>query len=43
MTSGALRLVLQTEIDNSAAIDLYEGLGFERVDGYVGLLLALHG
>lgn len=43
VTSGALRLVLQTEIDNSAAIDLYEGLGFERVDGYVGLLLALHG
>ncbi len=43
LASGALRLVLQTEIDNSAAIDLYVGLGFERVDGYVGLLLPLRG
>jgi ribosomal protein S18 acetylase RimI-like enzyme len=36
---GALRLSLQTEPDNTAALSLYGSLGFTQVDGLVALNL----
>jgi GNAT superfamily N-acetyltransferase len=38
---GALRLTLQTEDDNVAALRLYERYGFEPVTGVRHLMLAL--
>lgn len=40
---GAVRLSLQTEPGNGAALRLYQGLGFQPVDGVVALTLALGG
>lgn len=39
--AGALRLVLQTEADNSNALRLYEASGFVAVEGYRSLVLSL--
>ncbi|HLY12746.1 MAG TPA: GNAT family N-acetyltransferase [Candidatus Limnocylindrales bacterium] len=39
--AGALRLAVQTEDDNAIARQLYEGIGFDVVEGYVGLTLPL--
>jgi ribosomal protein S18 acetylase RimI-like enzyme len=39
--AGAPRLVLQTEVDNVAALALYRGLGFTDQHGYVPLSLTL--
>ena len=39
--SGALRLVLQTEDDNDAALRLYAGSGYTLVGGYCSLSLPL--
>ena len=39
--AGALRLVLQTEGDNDAAIQLYEDSGYTVVKGYCSLTLSL--
>jgi GNAT superfamily N-acetyltransferase len=41
LDSGAIRLVLQTEEDNEAAIRLYEGSGYTVVRGYCSLMLPL--
>ena len=38
---GALRLTLQTEDDNTAALRLYEGYGFAPVTGLRHLMLGL--
>jgi GNAT superfamily N-acetyltransferase len=35
--AGALRLAVQTEVDNAGALRLYEACGFTPVEGYVGL------
>ncbi|MEV4347852.1 GNAT family N-acetyltransferase [Actinoplanes sp. NPDC049596] len=40
-TAGALRLSLQTETDNAAALTLYTSLGFHRVTGLELLNLPL--
>ncbi len=37
--AGALRLVLQTEVDNANALDLYRASGFVAVEGYCSLVL----
>ena len=39
--AGALRLAVQTEVDNAGAIRLYEECGFAPVEGYRGLALPL--
>lgn len=39
--SGALRLVLQTEKDNDAALRLYSESGYAPVDGYSSLMLSI--
>ncbi len=39
--SGALRLVVQTEMDNSNALRLYESSGFVALDDYRSLVLPL--
>ena len=39
--AGALRLVLQTEADNTAALRLYAESGYTIVDGYCSLALPL--
>lgn len=39
--AGALRLAVQTEVDNADAIRLYEAFGFTPVEGYRGLTLPL--
>lgn len=39
IASGALRLVVQTEEDNDAALRLYSDSGFTLVDGYSSLTL----
>jgi GNAT superfamily N-acetyltransferase len=41
LDAGALRLVLQTEDDNDAAIQLYEDSGYTLVKGYCSLTLSL--
>ena len=41
LDAGALRLVLQTEDDNDAAIQLYEDSGYTVVKGYCSLTLSL--
>lgn len=41
LDSGAIRLVLQTEKDNEAAIRLYEDSGYTLVRGYCWLMLTL--
>jgi GNAT superfamily N-acetyltransferase len=41
LDSGAIRLVLQTEADNEAAIRLYEDSGYSVVRGYCSLMLPL--
>ena len=41
--SGALRLGLQTEADNAAALSLYREAGYTSVMGYQGLTLPLDG
>jgi ribosomal protein S18 acetylase RimI-like enzyme len=41
--SGALRLGLQTEADNAAALSLYRAAGYTSVTGYQGLTLPLDG
>jgi ribosomal protein S18 acetylase RimI-like enzyme len=41
LDSGAIRLVLQTEEDNRAAIRLYEDSGYTVVRGYCSLMLPL--
>jgi GNAT superfamily N-acetyltransferase len=41
VAAGALRLVLQTELDNSHALRLYEESGFIALDGYRALVLPL--
>jgi GNAT superfamily N-acetyltransferase len=38
---GALRLAVQTEVDNASAMQLYEESGFTPVEGYRGLALPL--
>jgi ribosomal protein S18 acetylase RimI-like enzyme len=40
-TAGALRLGLQTERENVAALALYRRAGYTPVDGYRGLVLSL--
>ena len=39
--AGAVRLSVQTEIDNRPALRLYAELGFEPVEGYRALFLSL--
>jgi ribosomal protein S18 acetylase RimI-like enzyme len=39
--SGALRLVLQTEVDNEPALRLYADSGYTLVEGYCSLMLPL--
>ena len=39
--SGALRVVLQTEEDNDAALRLYRDSGYVPIDGYSSLMLPL--
>jgi GNAT superfamily N-acetyltransferase len=39
--SGALRLAVQTEAENTVALRLYEGSGFIPVEGYRGLVFPL--
>jgi GNAT superfamily N-acetyltransferase len=39
--AGALRLAVQTEVDNAGALRLYEERGFAPVEGYRGLTLPL--
>jgi ribosomal protein S18 acetylase RimI-like enzyme len=39
--AGALRLVLQTEDDNDAALRLYADSGYAVVEGYCSLMLRL--
>jgi ribosomal protein S18 acetylase RimI-like enzyme len=39
--SGALRIALQTEDDNKAALRLYAETGYARVNGYCSLMLPL--
>jgi GNAT superfamily N-acetyltransferase len=39
--AGALRLAIQTEVDNVGAMRLYEERGFAPVEGYRGLTLPL--
>ena len=39
--AGALRLAVQTEVDNASAMRLYEESGFTPVEGYRGLALPL--
>ena len=39
--AGALRLAVQTEVDNAGAMRLYEESGFTPVEGYRGLALPL--
>ena len=39
--AGALRVSLSTESGNVAALAVYEGLGFERIDGYTSLAIPL--
>jgi GNAT superfamily N-acetyltransferase len=41
IASGALRLVVQTEEDNDAALRLYADCGYDLVEGYCSLLLPL--
>jgi GNAT superfamily N-acetyltransferase len=41
LDSGAIRLVLQTEEDNEAALRLYEDSGYTVVRGYCSLMLPL--
>jgi GNAT superfamily N-acetyltransferase len=41
LDAGAIRLVVQTEVDNEAAIRLYEESGYTVVSGYCSLLLPL--
>ncbi len=41
VAAGALRIVLQTELDNSNALRLYEESGFITLDGYRSLVLPL--
>ena len=41
LDSGAIRLVLQTEQDNEAAMRLYEDSGYTVVRGYCSLMLPL--
>ena len=43
VAAGALRLVLQTEADNTAALRLYAGCGYTAVEGYCSLSLPLQG
>ena len=39
IASGALRLVLQTEEDNDAALRLYTDSGYTLINGYCSLML----
>ncbi len=39
--AGAVRLAIQTETDNSAALRLYEGSGYTAVEGHRSLMLSL--
>jgi ribosomal protein S18 acetylase RimI-like enzyme len=39
--AGAMRLSVQTEVDNVGALRLYEAIGFTPVDGYLGLAMSL--
>jgi ribosomal protein S18 acetylase RimI-like enzyme len=39
ISSGALRLVLQTEEDNDPALRLYTDCGYALIDGYCSLML----
>jgi GNAT superfamily N-acetyltransferase len=41
LASGALRLVVQTEIDNDPALGLYADNGFAPIKGYCSLMLPL--
>lgn len=41
MASGALRVVLQTEEDNDAALRLYTDSGYTLISGYCSLMLPL--
>ncbi len=41
IASGALRLVLQTEEDNDAALRLYADSGYTLVGGYCSLMLPI--
>ena len=41
IASGALRLVLQTEDDNDAALRLYADSGYAMIKGYCSLMLPL--
>jgi ribosomal protein S18 acetylase RimI-like enzyme len=41
IATGALRVVLQTEADNTAALRLYAENGYSAVEGYCSLMLSL--
>ncbi len=41
IAAGALRLVLQTEDENDAALRLYAGSGYTLIEGYRSLMLPL--
>jgi GNAT superfamily N-acetyltransferase len=41
IASGALRLVLQTEADNAAALRLYAESGYDLITGYSSMMLPL--
>ena len=43
VSAGALRLVVQTEADNSNALRLYEGSGFDAIEGYRSFVRTLAG